>query len=105
MRLLPVSALSPELPIRHHFFVSKIVTFGHTLLVIFVKYCRTCLNVRNRRTRSAICSASSRVEQRASSLIVGTNAGLMLKLRRPMPKSGRKHLGRPAISPHKVAGF
>ncbi len=32
-------------------------------------------------------------------------AGLMLKRRRPMPKSGRKQRGRPAISPHSVTGL
>ena len=35
----------------------------------------------------------------------GMNAGLMLKVRSPMPNSRTKGLGWPAISPHSVSGF
>ena len=45
------------------------------------------------------------VVQRTISLIDGTKPGLMLRRRRPMPNSGRKQRGRPAISPHSVTGL
>ena len=45
-----------------------------------------------------------RVRCLVRSLIIGMNAGLMLKLRRPMPNSSTKARGAPAISPHSVTG-
>src|SRR5437867_1453265 len=50
------------------------------------------------KTRSEISRAEEAVKWRATSFSVGTKAGLMLRLRKPMPKSGRKQRGREAIS-------
>ena len=56
-------------------------------------------------TLSAICRARGSVARRTSSRIGGKKDGSMLKLRNPMPKSGSRQRGRPAISPHSVTGL
>ena len=56
-------------------------------------------------TDAKICSASWIVIWLASCLIDGTNAGLMLNRRRPMPSRSTNAIGWPAISPQSVTGL
>ena len=57
------------------------------------------------RASSRISSACFRSTRRASCLMEGTKAGLMLKLRRPIPSRRKTARGWPAISPQSVTGF
>ena len=78
---------------------------GNTSKVALVKYLRAPAKVLNRFTRLKISPQWSKRVRETASRTVGITAGVMLSLVIPIPSSGSRHLGRPAISPHTVTGL